>query len=281
MRLGLVLVAGMMGQVGPVSLVMAQEQVQPAVTDLYHALQIDEMIAVLRQEGIADATGMAEDFAIGNGSAGWRAGVEAIYDPVRMGAAIDQGLSQAMAGKDADQVAAISFFSNPLGLRVMRLETEARRTLLDKDAEAAAAQAWQKMVSSGDARVALIRQFAEANDLIEANVAGAMNSSLSFYGGMAEAGGAFADMGKGDILDLVRGQEPELRASTTDWLFPYLALAYQPLSDEDLRAYIAFSESRSGQVLNAAMFAAFDDLFNQISADLGRAVGQQLTGQDI
>jgi hypothetical protein len=53
------------------------------------------------------------------------------------------------------------------------------------------------------------------------------------------------------------------------------------LSDEDLTAYIAFSASPAGQQLNAALFAAFDDVFTPISKALGLAVAKQMQGQDI
>ena len=33
---------------------------------------------------------------------------------------------------------------------------------------------------------------------------------------------------------------------TAEWLYPFLMLAYQPLSDQDLDQYIAFSEHPGG-----------------------------------
>jgi hypothetical protein len=62
---------------------------------------------------------------------------------------------------------------------------------------------------------------------------------------------------------------------------PYLAMAYQPLSDADLEAYIAFSRTPEGQVLNRALFAAFDALFNALSRDLGLAAARLMAGQDL
>ncbi|MFN6953040.1 MAG: hypothetical protein ACK4NE_10675, partial [Albidovulum sp.] len=60
-----------------------------------------------------------------------------------------------------------------------------------------------------------------------------------------------------------------------------LALAYGPLTDEDLRAYLDYSRSPEGKRLNTALFAAFDAVFEPISRELGRAAGRQLLGQDI
>ena len=83
------------------------------------------------------------------------------------------------------------------------------------------------------------------------------------------------------MLDLARGKEGENRAKAEDWLFPFLALAYVALSEDDLRAYIAYSDTPEGQMMNTALFAAFNDLFNKISYDLGLAVGREMAGQDI
>ncbi|MBL4927131.1 hypothetical protein [Fuscibacter oryzae] len=260
--------------------VLAQQQAQPAAA-LYDVLQIDDMIAVLRDEGIADAAELAADFGPAGGSPGWDASVARIYDPAQMQALVKAGLDRAMAGKPDVTARAIDFFGSAPGKRALQLETDARRALMDKDTEAAATLRWQDMVARGDPRVALIRRFAEVNDLIESNVAGAMNSSLAFYQGLAGTGGPFADMTEADILDLARGKEGETRASTEEWLFPFLALAYQPLTDAELRAYTDYSATPAGQQLNAAMFAAFNGLFNSVSHDLGRAVGLEMAGQDI
>lgn len=276
----LVMIALAGGGVFGATPVLAQQQNQPA-TALYDVLQIGDMIAVLRDEGIADALELAADFGPAGGSRSWDSSVARIYDAAQMQAVVQAGLAKAMAGNPSAAEKAIAFFGSATGKRALQLETDARRALMDKDTEAAAALHWQEMVARGDPRVAQIRRFAEVNDLIEANVTGAMNSSLAFYQGLAGTGGPFADMTEADILDLARGKEDETRATTEAWLFPFLALAYQPLSDDELRAYIDYSATDAGQQLNAAMFAAFDALFSGVSRDLGRAVGQEMAGQDI
>ena len=78
------------------------------------------------------------------------------------------------------------------------------------------------------------------------------------------------------LLMLAWFQQP---AAGLRW--PYLALAYQPLSDEEMQAYQVFSEAPEGRALNAALFAAFDASFVRISGELGRAVALMVQGQDI
>ena len=53
------------------------------------------------------------------------------------------------------------------------------------------------------------------------------------------------------------------------------------MSHDELQGYIAFSETPAGQRVNAAMFQAYDAVFDQISRDLGRAFGIALQGNDI
>ncbi|MGL5008718.1 MAG: hypothetical protein ACRC6I_02455, partial [Paracoccaceae bacterium] len=137
------------------------------------------------------------------------------------------------------------------------------------------------MVADEDPRLEMLQAFVAAGDLVEQNVVGAMNANYAFFQGMAAAGGPAAQMTDEEMLADVWGREAEVRASTQEWLYPYLALAYQPLDDADLAAYTAFWESPAGKHANAAMFAAFDQVFTDISRGLGQAAATQMQGDDI
>jgi hypothetical protein len=67
----------------------------------------------------------------------------------------------------------------------------------------------------------------------------------------------------------------------SEWIHAYLMLAYAPLTGDELASYISFSESPSGRALNTALFAGFEDLYRDISADLGRAAGRALNASDL
>jgi hypothetical protein len=174
-----------------------------------------------------------------------------------------------------------AFFDTDRGRRLLALEIEARRAMLDEAVEDAARVAHEDMVARADPRLDLLRRFAEANDLIEANVQGALNGNLAFYRGLEAAGGFEDGMSEDEMLADVWAQEETIRADTADWLFPYLALAYGPATDADIEAYTAFSASPEGRRLNRALFAAFDAVFGRISYDLGRAAALQNRGQDL
>ncbi|MBA4351060.1 MAG: hypothetical protein C0427_07425 [Rhodobacter sp.] len=259
----------------------AAAAVAAEVLALTQTMQLGDLVGILRQEGIDYGTQLETDMFPGAGGQGWQATLGLIYDGQRMEEALVASLTQELA-KSPDDIAAMQgFFGSDLGQKVLKLEIEARRTLLDDAAEEAARIAWEDLGSGETARVEQLERFVAANDLIESNVMGALNASLAFYQGMQEGGAFGGEMTEEQMLTDVWGQEGDVRQQTAEWLYPYLTLSYGPLSDEELDSYIAFSESPEGQVLNAALFAAFDDVFTPISKALGLAVARQMAGQDI
>lgn len=254
---------------------------RPEVAALMQTMRIADIVALLREEGMDYGNKLEADMFPGAGGAGWQATIALIYDGARMEAVFGAALNAALDGQAEATAAAQDFFGSELGQTVLGLEIEARRALLDDAVEDAAKLAWEEMAAEGGPRVALLEEFVAANDLVESNVMGALNSNLAFYRGMAE-GGAFGDeMTEDQMLSDTWAQEGEIRASTEGWIFPYLAMAYGPLSDTELQDYIDFSRSPAGQALNTALFAAFDDLFTPVSRALGLAAARQLQGQDI
>ena len=259
--------------------------VDPAVAEAVQALigtmRLSDTVEILREEGQKYGRTLEADMFPGAGGPGWEATVALIYDAPRMQQVMGAALERELARAPGEIAAMQAFFASDLGRKVLALEIEARRTLLDEAAEEAARLAWEDLAAEDPARVALLEGFVQANDLVESNVMGALNANLAFYRGMADGGAFGGEMTEEQMLADVWGQEADVRRQTTDWLFPYLTLAYGPLSSEELEAYTAFSLSQSGQVLNSALFAAFDEVFTPISRGLGLAVAQQMQGQDI
>lgn len=261
----------------------AAETVAPsaAVVQLIATMRIDDVIGQLQVEGLEYGASLEEQMFPGAGGAGWTATVARIYDPEEMKAAFASRLAVELQGKDAAVAKIEEFFASDLGQKVLKLELEARRALMDDETEAAAGLVWSDLDAEGGKRAAMIRDFARVNDLVDSNVMGALNSNLAFYQGMAAGGGVEAEMSEEDLLAEVWGQEPDIRHETENWVYPYLNLAYGSLAEEELQAYIDFSATAEGQVLNTALFAAFDAVFTPISKALGHAAAVELNGQDI
>jgi alkylhydroperoxidase/carboxymuconolactone decarboxylase family protein YurZ len=266
----------------PPAAAVAQEQPDPApaLARITAAMQIGPMLAVMHEEGLAYGEDLATDL-LGGPSDRWSAIVRRIYDTPTMEAAFSTRFAAEMAAHPDALGPIEAFFASPQGQRIVMLEIEARRALLDQAVEDAAAVLMQDMVAAGDPRLEKLQAFVASADLEDQNVVGAMNANFAFMQGMAAAGGPAAQMTEEAMLADVWGREADVRASTREWLYSYLALAYQPLDDADLAAYAAFWETDAGQTANAALFAAFDTVFVGISRNLGQAAAVQMQGDDI
>lgn len=257
------------------------EAVEAGVDAVLAAVRMDDTIAILRDEGIEYALSLETDMIGRPASSAWAATVAEIYDPARMADAFRAALLQEFAADAAALPEIRAFFEGGTGQRAVALEIDARRAFLDDAVEEQAKVAWEKVQASDPARAALLERFVALNDLVESNVSGGLNANLAFYRGLAESGALDSDLTEDQMLADVWAQEPEVRKSTTDWVYSYLNLAYGPLSEAELTAYADFCATDAGQKANAALFAAYDKVFAPISRALGLAVGRQMQGQDI
>lgn len=248
-----------------------------AAQRLAATLQLDEVITVLRDEGIAHGRELDQDMLGGTGGDYWRRQVERIHDRDRMRAAMVRAFRDGMS--EAEIAGSIAFFDTDTGQTILALETSARRAIADPQVEAIARASYDELRGSDDPHFAAVARFVEVNDLLERNVAGVMSATYRFYRGMAD-GGAL-DLDEGSILADVWSGEAETRADTESWLYGFLLMAYRPLDADAMAAYNAFSETPAGRALNAALFDGFDALYGDISYGLGRAVAQAMSGSEL
>lgn len=246
---------------------------------LMSALRMTDVIAIMAEEGEIYAETVAEDLLGGDGGALWAREVARIYAPARMEELMRDAFGRELPGSARD--AMLGFYTSALGARISELELTARAALLDPEVEAGAIAAYHAMKEAENPELDRLTRFIEANDLIESNVVGGLNSNIAFYNGLVDGEAFSFEITEAQILSDVWGQEPDIRSETIEWLYAYLALAYHPLSDADLDSYIQVSETPAGRAFNRALFAAFDDLFDDLSYQLGRAAGQVLSGEDI
>lgn len=247
------------------------------VDDLFEALRLPEMIEIMREEGMAYGDELGHDMFAGSASARWTGMLDDVYDTTRMEAAVREDFAEAIAGTDLDPL--LSFFEGETGQRIVGLELEARRALIDDDVEQAARDGFRAAQVDEDPRLDQLGRFIAVNDLLEANVAGALNASFQFYSGLVD-GGAM-QLSEGDIISDVWAQEEETRYDTEEWLHAFLLMAYDPLEDETLDTYIEVSASDEGRALNRALFSAFNAMYDDLSYALGLVAAQQMQGQDL
>lgn len=259
----------------------AAEVTAAQVAALGDAMQLGALLAVIREEGLAYGEGLDLSLLSDTGGVNWRAEVARIYDPAAARVQLEAGMLQALSGDPATLASMQAFFASDLGARVAGLEVQARRTFLDPDAKDAAAVAWMDMDDASTLRARTLHDMIGQLELVDLNVQGTLNANLALYRGLVQGGGLTSPMTEDDAAARVARQEPQARAAAQAWLYPYMALAYAPLSDAELDAYVAWLTSDAGRKANLAMFRAFDALFTGISHDLGLAAAHRLAGSEI
>ncbi|MEQ3626859.1 MAG: DUF2059 domain-containing protein [Celeribacter sp.] len=257
---------------------MTAVQVQ-RIEGLYAGLGMDQLLGIMREEGLSYGDELEQEMFPGRGGERWDALVDGIYDLESMGRLVRQQLAETLV--DTDLAPLEEFFGSDLGQRIVGLEIAARDALLDPGTEAAARDKLALMQDNAHSRLDVLGRFAEANELVETNVVGALNSNFAFYQGLADGGAFEVEMAEDEMIREVWQREPDIRVETEIWVFSYLNLAYQPLTDAEIDRYTALSLTPEGQALNRALFAAFDELFLTISGELGMAAAGFVGGQDI
>lgn len=245
--------------------------------ELVEVLRLDEVIEVLRAEGLGFGDELDRDMLGGLGGAFWAAQVARVYDRGRMADAVRMALANGMTERQTADT--IAFFATRRGQHILSLENSARQAMANDEVEQIARDTYAALKGSDDPRLAAVTRFIEVNDLLERNVAGSLSSSLYFMRGLVDGGAS--RMSEAEITADIWAQEGETRRDTESWLYGFLLLAYRPLSDADLEAYIDFSATPAGQALNAALFAGFDSMYLGISHALGVLVAEATTSSDL
>lgn len=244
---------------------------------LLDRIGLTQIVQIMCDEGIAYGRDMALDLEPGGVSSGWDAAVRTIYDTDAMADMVRAGFAESFGQTDTAPL--LTFFDSETGEKVVSLELSARAAMIDDSVEATARDAFRALDGADDPRLALIDRFVDSNDLIESNVVGALNASYEFYLGLVD--GDAIKMTEPEIVSEVWSQEPETRAESREWLYAYLLMAYGPLSDDELTAYVDVSASPEGKAMNRALFAGFNGMYEEISYALGRAAAKQMKGQDL
>ena len=244
---------------------------------LMDVMRLQEAAQILRAEGLEHAQGLNEDMLAGQGGDGWQVQVNAIYDPARMVETVRSSIEAQFV--DISMEDAISFYTGDLGSEIVSLENSARAAISDETIEAVARAQYEEIAGTDDPRLALIETLITEGGMIDRNVTSAMNSNYQFMRGLSE-GGAM-EMTQDEMLADVAAQQEEITEDTTGWLYGYMLMAYSPLTDAELQAYIDFSRTQAGQAINRGLFEGFGAAYAEISYGLGRALSLNMTAQEL
>lgn len=251
----------------------------PELHSMLDGMGMYDIIELMGTENTRGGADLEDQLFPGAGGAAWQAMVTRLHANDRM-----IGMFEAEFSRDAltpDQIAAVqAFVSSDAGQRVVAGEIAARLLFLEDTAVDTANEVFMAAVEGADPRLEILQRFNDVNGLIERNVSGALNLRIAFYRGLIDGGAFDGDVPEDLMLAEVWGQEAEVRHLTIEWLFSYQLAAYANATDADLEAYLAFSESDAGRTVNAALFAAFDEMLADLSYDLGTAAAMFIAGED-
>lgn len=250
---------------------------QDDVGRLVEVLKLSEVVEIMREEGIRSGADLGRDMLPGGGGAQWSAIVDRIYDLDAMMGVVQDRMSAALGKADLSEV--LAHFSTQKAQSILDLENAARRTIVATDALEAAKALSLEAREEKTRLVVAIGKIIETNDYVEFNVSGYLNASFRFMVGMAD-GGAL-EMTQDEIIAETWSEEESVRQETEDWLFAFLGLAYEPLSDKDLADYGAIYETPTGQELNRALFDAFDHMYQNLSYALGLGLAAQMVAKEL
>ncbi len=243
---------------------------------LMHAMHILDFMKILSEEGVAQGHAINESMLGSSGGAYFLAQVEDLYDPSTMHQQLSLSVGEMMSDVQLEQ--ASIFFESELGQSIVSLENSARRAIADDAIEEMARSAYEQADREG-MFFRLVDEYVQVNDLIEKNVQGTISADYSFYQGLASGQSALFD--DASVLQELLSQHENTRAETTEWMYSFLLLAYQPLNESQMRENIAFSRTDAGRALNSALFMGFDEMLNGISYQLGQTVAQAMKASDL
>lgn len=249
---------------------------------LWAALRLDDLLPILQSEALVQADDMAAILFERGSDAGWVDRVAEIHDPQRLAELLREGMTTALAEQPTEAISAgVAFYETDLGRQIARLDLQGRQAMLDSDAEAAAIAAYRDAERIGGQRVDQLQELLDQTDLIEQNVASGLNAALAFAYGFADAGGYQVPMSEAEILAETWAQEGEIRSQTQEWIMAYLYLAYAPLTEDELGAFVRFATSDAGRALWSTQMSGFDHVYRTTSYDMGQAAALHISGRQL
>ncbi|KUJ86006.1 hypothetical protein AVO45_03280 [Ruegeria marisrubri] len=246
------------------------------VDRLAHALRLEEVVEILREEGLRYGQDLDQQLLENSGGVLFEDRVRQIYSPAFMSESLRTALRDGLTKSQREQ--ASLFFESELGQTIIALENSARRAISDPEVLEMAKARYEESDRSSSFYL-LVDEYVRVNDLVQQNFEGGLVADFLFFQGMVEGRGALGD--EGAMISSMLANEDARRKETEDWLFSFLMMAYRPLSDADMRESIAFSRTDAGRSLNEALFDGFDKMYVRMHYELGHAVGSAMAASDL
>ncbi len=236
---------------------------------LYAALQLNKIVTILHDEGIADGlkTGvvyLGKDYD----EKAFRAALDGVYSLESMESELKSGIAESLTLETATHV--LDFFNGDLGRQIATLETSARTVISDAAVERIVIDVAKSAKTENPKRYNLLEKNIIEMGFVELNMTGAFSAQFAFLSELSKLENV--TITHDEILAMLRQSEAEMREEIKDWLMGFSYLAYQPLSDDELGTYLGFLTSSSGKELNSILFNTFNALALQTSQELASVI---------
>lgn len=237
-------------------------------------MRFDELAVVTREEGLVANATLLEDFGLLSDDPAWQERLTTIFTVERIQSLFEAGFAEAFHPRSTKE--ALDFLKDPDWITIVSLQNDASIAVLDPDTEAASIEVYWKHVDKNSKRLALIEELIETVDLIEQNMAAAMNGMITLNQGMTSV---LPELGFPDeeLFAFFLEEESSMRADIAESLSSFFLMTYEPLSDQVLRDQIAFWGTQAGRDLSNAMMRGYDAVYDSLTYDLGRAMAEVLT----
>ncbi|SFS54714.1 hypothetical protein SAMN04488040_0860 [Sulfitobacter marinus] len=204
----------------------------------------------------------------------WSRLVREVFDTdvmLQMGSDI---LTQTLSEEALEHAA--GFYASDLGQRLVTAEN-ASHMMDDGAAKSEAGIAILEGVQRvNPARAALLTRLNEASDVEDSSIRAIQEVQIRFLMAAAGAGVIRLQMEEPDLREVLRSQEPEMRASIQQNALETSAYTYQAFSDDEVQAYAQALEHPTMQEVYALMNAVqYEIMANRFEAVAARLAGMQ------
>ena len=240
---------------------------------IFLALKLDRLFEEIREEGLVAAKEMHGDLKGSQSVVGWSEKIDEIYSTKLMKDYFKRELTNLESLSIF--LLAINFYEKPLGVKIIENELLTRIELRDESEKEKARNLVKQLKYLKPYRFKLYNEIINANGFIEDNVSSSMNSNVAFYEGYA-AGLNTSSQGltKTEMISKIWSNERETRDRMTDWVLNFSVTSFKDLTDNELKEYLEFSNSKPGRYLSNNINFIFDKLFGIQSYKLGEFIAQ-------
>ena len=241
---------------------------------IFLALKLDRLFEEIREEGLIAAKDIRGDLKNSQSVVGWSKNINEIYSTELMKDYFKKELSN--LDSLSSFLLSINFYEKPLGIKIIENELITRIKIRDDGEKEKARNTVKQLKYLKPYRFKLYNEIINANGFIEDNISSSMNSNLAFYEGYAE-GLATSDQGltETEMISRIWLNESETRKRMTDWVLNFSVTSFKNLTDNELKEYLAFSNSKSGRYLSNNINFIFDKLFEIQSYKLGKLLAER------